>query len=65
MLELPSCTQILARFPVEPPESFEEPHIQTLRHRGAVVGKLDNKDVIVSAKLAQLFKPTVTIGSIL
>jgi hypothetical protein len=65
MLEFPSSAQIFARFPVEFPERLEKPDIQALRHRGAVVGKLYNKDVIVSAKLAQLLTPTVTIGSIL
>ena len=65
MLEFPSCTQIFTRFPVEFPERLEKPDIQALRHRGAVVGKLDNVDVIVCAKLAQLFTPTVAVGSIL
>ena len=32
MLELPSRAQILGCFPVVLPESFKEPHIQTLRH---------------------------------
>ena len=65
MLELPSCSQILARFPVELSESLKEPHIQTLRHRRAVVREFHNKDVVVSAKLAKFFGPTVTMGCIL